>query len=101
MKNIEKEMLDSSIFTDFLKRNNINNLDSFLTLGNLAGFEEKLKQKNKVNREIDEISREIVKIESNVHIKKEKHTKIYEKMNSSISTEEKGKYISNLKSKEE
>lgn len=55
-------MLDSSIFTRFLKKNKIDNLDSFLTLGNLAGFEEKIKQKNKVNREIDEISREIMKI---------------------------------------
>lgn len=55
-------MLDSSIFTGFLKKNKIDNLDLFLTLGNLAGFEEKIKQKNKVNREIDEISREIMKI---------------------------------------
>jgi hypothetical protein len=92
-------MLDSSIFTEFLKRNKIDNLDSFLTLGNLTGFEEKIKQKNKVNREIEEISREIIKIEANVNGKKEKHTKIYEKVNSSVSTEEKGNYIRNLKSK--
>jgi hypothetical protein len=72
-----------------------------LTLGDLAGFEEKIKQKNKVNREIDEIAREIIKIEANINAKKEKHTKIYEKVNSSISTEEKGKYIRDLKSKEE
>jgi|LakMenEpi03Aug12_release.lakeMendotaPanAssembly.Ray.scaffolds.fasta_scaffold1018398_1 hypothetical protein len=94
-------MLDSSIFAEFLKKNKINNLDSFLTLGDLAGFEEKIKQKNKVNREIDEIAREIIKIEANINAKKEKHTKIYEKVNSSISTEEKGKYIRDLKSKEE
>jgi len=50
-------MLGSKIFTDFLKKNNISNLDSFRSLEDLSSLETKMKQKSKYIKEIEELDR--------------------------------------------
>lgn len=49
---IEKEMMKSNIFEDFLKRNNIDNLEQFRSVQDLSSLEEVIKAKTRFTKEL-------------------------------------------------
>lgn len=69
MKVIEKEMLSSKIFTDFVKRNKIKDLGEFRSLEDLSSLEGKMKQKNKAAKDMEETDREIAKVKGSLAAK--------------------------------
>jgi hypothetical protein len=85
MKAIEKEMLSSKIFTDFIKRNKINDLDSFRSLEDISSLEAKMKYKNKTSKDIEETEKELAKITSSLDSKEERLNKLSERVNNVVS----------------
>lgn len=85
MAEIEKEMLGSKIFTDFLKKNKISSLDSFRSLEDFSSLEAKMKKRSKVARELEETEREIAKVTTNLAAKQERLARLDAKVNSSVS----------------
>jgi len=75
-------MLKSNIFSDFIKKNNINDLDNFRAVQDLSSLENKIRSKNKITKEFQETEREITKIANQIAQKEEKLNKLNERVNS-------------------
>lgn len=54
---IEREMLKSNIFEEFLKKNQIDSLEHFRSVQDLSSLEDVIKKKNKYTKELQELQR--------------------------------------------